>query len=192
MSDAATPSATKTAVAGKLTGDEYMKLLEQRRDAWEAAHPAREAVQAQIERIKRDFPGVNPVIRSDWKPPVALLEWFIEPGDENLVELPEPKPKRQPQPRVYRSAASLREERDRLASRRAAIIGMDDDGDMAIVNLSPFARSKAARAAGRRRFAKLDRDLARVASLNRRIDALDFRIAAAETREARAAAKEQM
>lgn len=174
----------------KLTGAEYMDLLEQRRAAWEAAHPVR--VEAAIERIKRDFPGANPQIKPNWTGPVALLEWFVEPGDEDLVDLPECKatPKRQPKPRVYRSAASLREERDRLVSRRDAIVGVDDDGDMAIVNLSPSSRSKAARTAGRRRFAKLDRDLERYASLNRRIQALHSRIVNAEAREARAASKE--
>lgn len=177
------------APARKMTGDEYMELLARRRDAWEAAHPARAVVEAQIERIKRDFPGSNPVIKPGWKPPVALLEWFVEPGDENLVEFPEPKPqpKRTPKPRVYRSAASLREDRDRLVAQRDAITADDEAPDRAIANLSPFARSKAARTAGRRRFAKLDRDLERYANLSRRIEALDSRIIRAEARERRAA-----
>lgn len=187
------PDDASTRISGeRMTGAEYIALLEQRRAAWEAAYPAREALEASIERIKRDFPGANPTIKPDWQPPVALLEWFVEPGDEHLVALPVPesKPKRTPRPRVYRSAASLREERDRLIERRDAITSVDDDGDMAIVNLSPNSRSKAARTAGRRRFAKLDSDLEKVASLNRRIGALDFRITTADAREARAAVKE--
>lgn len=172
-----------------MTGDEYMELLEQRRQAWESAHPAREAAEARIAEIKREFPGANPQIKPKWGPPVALLEWFIEPGDEDLVDLPKPEPKakRQPTPRVYRSAASLREERDRLQQRLDLICGVEDTGDMAVVNLSPHSRSRAARTAGRRRFAKLDRDLDRAAGLRRRIQSLDFRINTAEAREARAA-----
>jgi hypothetical protein len=172
-----------------MTGDEYMELLARRRDEWEAAHPARAAVEAQIERIKRDFPGSNPVIRPDWKPWPALLEWFIEPGDEDLVDIPEPQtqPKQKPKPRVYRSAASLREDRDRLVAKRDAITTDDETPDRAIANLSPFARSKAARTAGKRRFAKLDRDLEKYTNLSRRIESLDSRIIRAETRERRAA-----
>lgn len=173
----------------KLTGDEYMQLLEQRRAEWEAAHPAREAAEAEIARIKREFPNANPTLKPGWEPPVALLEWFVRPGDEDLVDLPEdkpaPKPKREP--RVYRSAASLIEERELLVDRRDAITA-DDGGDMAATNLSPSSRSRAARNAGRRRFAQLDRDLERVADLNRRIASLNSRIARAVAREARAQA----
>ncbi|WP_026931194.1 hypothetical protein [Glycomyces tenuis] len=172
----------------KLTGDEYMQLLEQRRSEWEAAHPAREAAEAEIARIKREFPGANPTLKPGWEPPRPLLEWFIRPGDEDLVDLPEKQtaPKRAPKPRVYRSAASLIAERDELVERRDAIVA-DDGGDMAAVNLSPHSRSRAARNAGRRRFAQLDRDLERVAKLNRRIQALNFRITTAQAREKRAA-----
>lgn len=171
--------------AAKLTGDEYMELLVQRRAEWEAAH--RQDAEAEIERIKREFPGANPRLKSGWEPPPALLEWFVRPGDEDLVDLPEskPAPKRTPKPRTYQSAASLREERDRLVSQRSAIVG--GGGDMAEVNLSPSSRSRAARNAGRRRFAKLDRDLERYTALSRRIDSLNFRIARAEAREERAA-----
>ena len=177
------------ALARKLTGDEYIALLERRRNAWEAANPPRAALEASIERIKRDFPGMNPVIRSDWEPWPALLTWFIEDGDEDLVDIPEqkPQPKRKPKPRVYRSAASLREERDKLVAQRDAITADDEAPDRAIANLSPSARSKAARTAGRRRFAKLDRDLEKYANLSRRIASLNSRIINAEARERRAA-----
>lgn len=171
-----------------MNGVEYMEVLDQRRAAWEAAHPAREAAEAQIAQIKREFPGANPQLKpKSWVRP--LLEWFIEPGDEDLVDLPveKPTPKRKPTPRVYRSSASLRAERDVLKSRWDAIVAVDDDGDMAATNLSPNSRSRAARNAGRRRFAQLDRDLERAAALTRRIKSLDFRIRTAEAREERAA-----
>lgn len=150
----------------KLTGDEYMALLVRRKDEWLEKHPL--------------HPGAKV-----WAEP--LLTWFIEPGDENLVDLPEikPAPERAPKPRVYRSAASLREERDGLVEQRDAITA-DEGGDLAETNLSPHSRSRAARNAGRRRFAKLDRDLERVAKLTRRIDSLNSRIARAEAREERA------
>lgn len=183
------PHETPAPIGGaKMTGDEYMNLLERRRAAWEAAHPAREAVEAVIEQVKREFPGANPQLKPGWQPAAALLTWFIQPGDEDLVDLPDPAPKRKPTPRVYRSAASLREERDRLRARMPALF--DDDGDMAVTNLSPFARSRSARNAGRRRFAQLDRDIERAVKLTERIDALNFRIVRAEAREARAAAEE--
>lgn len=181
-----------TADAPKLTGDEYMQVLLDRQAEWIAAQPARQAADAQIERIKREYPDANPCLKPGWEAPVPLLEWFVRPGDEDLVDLPEskPEPKRTPKPRVYRSAESLREERDRLQARRSVIVA-DDGGDMAEVNLSPSSRSRAARNAGRRRFAKLDRDLERYATLTRRIDSLNFRIARAEAREERAALSNQ-
>lgn len=167
----------------KLTGEQYMELLEERRTEWEAAHQP--DPEAEIERIKAEFPNARPKLKPGWVPPRPLLEWFVEPGDEDLVELPEPKPapKRTPKPRTYRSVQSLKEERDRLLARRAAIVA-DDGGDMAEVNLSPSSRSRAARNAGRRRFAQLDRDLERYTALTRRIEALNSRIARAEAREA--------
>lgn len=167
-----------------LTGDEYMQLLHQRRAEWEAAHPAR--VGGALDRIKREHPGANPQPRPGWSTARPLLEWFVRDGDEDLVDMSalesEPQPKRVPRPRVYRSAASLRAERDRVQEQLDAVAG-DDSGDMAIVNLSPFSRSRAAAAAGRRRFAKLDRDLERYTRLKRRLERLDSRVDAAEARE---------
>lgn len=148
-----------------LTGDEYMDLLLSRQAEWTAANPSQEAFTFR-------------------RPP--LLEWFVRAGDEDLVDLSslesEPQPKRKPKPRVYRSAASLRDERDRVQAQMDAIT-RDDNGDMAVVNLSPYSRSRAARRAGVRRFEKLDRDLQRFTQLKRRLDRLDSRIAAAEARE---------
>lgn len=118
------------------------------------------------------------------------LEWFIRTEDEAFVILPEraPAAKRERTPCVYRSAASLREERDDVQRRIDAF----DDGtvpDRAAANLSPNARSRAAARAGRRRFGRMDRDLVRFTALVRRRDALNHRIALAEAREERAARK---
>lgn len=117
-----------------------------------------------------------------------LLEWFIRDGDEQWVLEPEkkPAPKKPRKPRVYRSAASLREERDRV---QAQMDALTDTGpyDPAYVNLSPFSRDKSAARAGRNRFEKMDRDLQRYTELAKRRDALDMRIRAAEARERRAA-----
>lgn len=154
----------------RMTGDEYMQLLEQRRDAWEAARVARERPEG--------FPQITP--KFEMRP---LLEWFVEAGDDDLVTLPEstPKPKREPKPRVYRSAASLREERDRAQRQLDALTG--DDGDRAAANLSPTSRNRAARNAGRARFARLDRDLERYTQLKQQVGALNTKIYRAETRE---------
>jgi hypothetical protein len=147
-------------------GDEYVRtILVARQEAWLTANPAAR---------DRGFP--------------PLLEWFIQPEDERFVQLPEDEPKAPPlprQPRKYRSAASLREERDGIERRMNAIAG-EDSTDGAIVNLSPHSRSRAARNAGRRRFAQMDRDLARYVQLRRRYDQLTARIAAAEARESAA------
>lgn len=148
-------------LAAPISGEDYIALLVARRDAWEARNG-----------------GARPYGLP------ALIEWFIQDGDEEFVQLPEdkPAPKRERKPRVYRSAASLREERDAVQARMDAITG-EDTTDGAVVNLSPFSRSRAARNAGRARFAKLDRDLERYAALRTRRDNLDSRIRSAEARE---------
>lgn len=105
-----------------------------------------------------------------------LLEWFILPTDEKFVQLPEPAPKPPPPtPRRYRSSAELRAERDRLAARRDAIM-FDGPADRAAANVATPSRWK-----------KLDRDIAAVAKLSKRIDRLDWGIRAAEHREKNAA-----
>lgn len=147
-----------------VSGDEYVRVvLVGRQQAWLA---------------------VNPTGKS-WL--VPLLEWFIEPGDEAFVHLPESEPvplRRARKPRVYRSAALLRAELAEVERHMAAVAGAGDCGDGAVVNLSPNARSRAARTAGRKRFAQLDRALERYAQLQRRRDALRSRIVSAEAREA--------
>jgi hypothetical protein len=143
-----------------IDAEDYMQLLLKRQAAWEAAHPHY--------RLR------------------PLLEWFIEPGDERWVHLPAPAPKRKPAPRVYRSAASIRTELAAVEAQMARIANSGPD-DPAAVNISPFARSRAARTAGRRRFAKLDRDLERYTALERRRSRLAGRLASAEAREAKQA-----
>lgn len=178
-----------------LDGEEYMELLEYRRAEWEAAHPAREAAEAQIAQIKAEFPDANPQIKPKLPPLRPLLEWFILPGDEDLVDMaaleravaPEPAPKRTPRPRVYRSAASLREERDRVQARMDAVAGRGDCGDVAAINISPSSSKPRIAAAGRRRFAQMDRDLEQYGQLAKRLASLNSRIASAEYREVRAA-----
>ncbi len=135
----------------KLTPDAYMELLVQRQNDWLKDNPPRSRG------------------RLTSLPP--LLEWFVRPGDEHLVELPEPPAKPKPQPRTYRSAASLRTERDALIKRRDAII-FDGPADRAAANVSTPSRWK-----------KLDRDITKVVRLSNRINALGYRIADADHRE---------
>jgi hypothetical protein len=139
---------TTNTTPAKLTGDQYMDLLLERQTHWRASHP-----------------------HDPRYPP--LLEWFIQAGDEDLVELPAPSPRPQPQPRRYRSAESLRAERDRLIARRDEIT-TGGHQDPAMCNLG-----------GRRRWDQLDRDIEKVARLTKRVDTLGWRIAAAESREQR-------
>lgn len=138
-----------------MTGDEYIALLLERQAAHMAAHPP-----------------VQPWLR-------PLLEWFIQPGDEELFTPPEvePQPKRVTKPRVYRSAASLREERDRLVAQTRPLLEP----------LSPDRAASGGVALGRKRTARMqqreDSRLRRYVALTRRIAALESRIAAAEVRE---------
>lgn len=142
--------------------EDYMAVLMQRQQAWKRAHPHAELL--------------------------PLLEWLTLPGEEDLVRLPEHAPAEKParKPRVYRSAAELHEERGRLLARMITVAGTGDVPDRAAANLSPNARSRAARTAGRRRFARMDRALEEFARLRRRVTVLDGQIARAEAREARA------
>jgi hypothetical protein len=145
-----------------ISGDEYVRVvLVQRQQAW---------IAAQAGGVRLGFP--------------PLLEWFIDDGDEQWVQLPQPEVRPVPKPRRYRSAASLREERDVLLRKMEAVAGRGDVGDGAAVNLSPSARSRSARVAGRRRFAQMDRDLT-YTRLRDRVNVLNGRIARAEAREAK-------
>jgi len=114
--------------------------------------------------------------------PAPLLESMVRPGDEALFTPPveQPQPKRVTAPRRYRSAADLRAERDRLIGRRDAVAEP----------VMPEVAAAHGVALGARRTARAqatqDRRLAQWADLNRRVEALDQRIAAATRREAAA------
>lgn len=153
-----------TPITEPMDAGDYMTLLATRQQQWKRTAQART--------------GLAPRL-------LPLLEWFILPGEEALVRLPEskPTPRKARTPRVYRSAASLREERDALLTRMERLAGADVVRDRAGANLSPNARSRAARTAGRRRFTTMDRNLAKYAELQRRVNALNGRIASAEARE---------
>jgi len=166
-----------------MTSDEYMQLLKERRAEAEIA--------AKLEWFRSaPLEGSPPFTPKAWVRP--LLESFVQPGDEDLFAPSKaaPAPKRETTPRTYRSASSLREERDRLQTRRDGLVKADDGSveadPFAIGNISTQALYPRARAAGRRRFARMDRDLEQFAHLLRRIDVLDSRIAKAEAREERA------
>lgn len=152
----------------RLDGELYIALLLERQATWMAEH------------------GVHPY----GLPP--LLEWFVRPGDEDMVDLPEQRPegldrseKPKRAPRVYRPAASIRDELASVEAEMERVAGRGPD-DVAATNLSPRSRSRAARTAGRRRFAQLDRDLERYTALKVRRDRLAGRLAAAEAREEQA------
>lgn len=154
------------ALAAPIDAEDYIEVLLTRQAAWVAAHSLR---------------CLSP-----------LLEWFVEPGDEQWVRLPDTAPaaKREVKPRVYRSAAAIRAELVEVEAKMASIAGSGPQ-DGASVNLSPHSRSRAARNAGRRRFVQLDRDLARYTALDTRRAGLAGRLAAADAREAKLLNTEQ-
>jgi hypothetical protein len=156
-----------TKLTGSISGEEYMQVLLARQAAYVATHP-------------------HP---RGWPP---LLEWFVRAEDEPYVVLPAAMsaPKRNPKPRVYRSAESIRAELERVDTQLAAF-GVNDVSDRAAANLSPHARSRAAARAGRRRFERMDRDLRRYTELTRRRDRLVSRLATAEAREKQPVAEPQ-
>ena len=157
------PALSPAPLNAPIDAEDYVDLLLARQAAWHAARP------------HVSLP--------------LLPEHFIEDGDEKWVILPDakPAPKRQRTARRYRPAADIRAELADVEARMARIAGSGPD-DPAAVNLSPFARSRAARNAGRRRFAQLDRDLERYTKLAARRDTLAFALKSAEAREAKAAA----
>ncbi len=134
--------------------DDYMVLLQQRLDEFTAAQPAPRHT---TYRIAIPLP--------------PLLEWFILPTDEQFVILPTAAPKPKPTPRRYVPSSELRTRRDKLVQQRDALM-FDRPADRAAANISGNARWK-----------KLDRDIAKGARLARRIEALEYRIKAAEHRE---------
>lgn len=144
-------------------GDTYIEVLLRRQAAWRDAQAAR---------------GIMPKFPHP-------LEYFVREADEPYVRLPErkPTPKPSPTPRRYRSAASLRAELAEVEQRMERVAGRSDIGDRAAANISPYARSRVAARAGRRRFAAMDRDLETYTRLLKRRDSLKSRIAKADARE---------
>lgn len=150
--------------------EEYLAELLRRQDAYVAAHPG--------------APG------REWVRP--LLTWFVRDDDQVegvTVDVPPspppvakpPRPDRRPEIR-----GRLARNRDRLAGIRHQLDALSGEGDPATVNLSSFARNRAAAAAGRRRLAQLDRDITRGTSLLATEAGLLHRIALDEARLARA------
>ena len=156
---------------GLLSPDQYMDLLLARQAAYVTEHPP-----------------ARPWIL----PP---LEWFVREGDEALIDMAAidasnkaparsiaAKPDRDPRPRVYRSAASLRGERAELVARRDACaqVGLPDRAAAGGEGIGVRR--------GRRYLKRMDNALRRYAVLDQRVKTLDSRIARAEAREAKAAA----
>lgn len=102
----------------KLTGDEYMELLVQRQT--EFMNLRRRQALAVADSGRPTLPLLPP-----------LLEWFIRAGDEHLVQLPEPAPKRKPEPRYYRPASYWRTRIVELEARMSATAARADVGDRA-------------------------------------------------------------
>lgn len=167
-----------------LTPDEYVDLLNQR----SRQH------QAELQE-RRKAEGLPPVY--DWARP--MLARMIRDGDEHLVDMdalttrthelecPPVVPKQPATPRVYRSAASLIEERNKLQSRldRVCRWRLHDTDDMAAyggigIRQTPRQQRKAD--------ASHDRALEQAVALTKRVSKLDWRISSAQAREAKSAA----
>ena len=153
----------------KLTPNEYMDLLVQRRDEHEREHPP-----------------VASWIR-------ALPEWFIRDDDEDIVDMEAIEranraidaAERPKKPRRYRTAAELRERRERLQAQLDRLAGVrrhdtDDRAAYGGVGVRQTARQRA------KYSARLDRSITEAVRLQEQIKGLDARIIRAEAREAKA------
>ncbi|WP_280502044.1 hypothetical protein [Nocardia farcinica] len=136
----------------RLSGDEYMRLLQERADAWIASQGA---------------------VRSKFPP---LLTWFIQEGDEHLVDpaildKPAPQPKPVREPRRYRPASFWRERVARLTSERASLVEplLPDRAAAGGVALGPrrTARIQQREDARLRQYVELGRRLAHAARMLR-------------------------
>lgn len=88
----------------RLSGDEYMELLQQRADEWLASR--------------------STVVRPKFPP---LLTWFVREGDEDLIDpailaAPAPQPKPERRPRYYRPASYWQERVARLKADQATLV----------------------------------------------------------------------
>jgi hypothetical protein len=140
----------------RMTGDEYMGVLQQRANEWVAAQ-------------------TKPNLRF---PP--LLAWFIRDGDEDLVELPEPEkqPKPKPQPRKYRPASYWREKIAQLEARMAPLTEPLIN-DRAAAGGAALGRKRTARIQARE-----DSRLQRYVELRKRLEHAQYMLRSTERREA--------
>jgi hypothetical protein len=149
----------------KLTGDEYMELLQRRLD---------EYVKAQRERIAAS--GVTPRL----SPFPPLLTWFIRPGDEDLVELPpDPAPKVR-EPRQYRPASYWRERVAAIEAEMEAVAARASVGDRAAAGGCALGPKRTA--AHQKR---ADQALSRYVELDKKLQVAKGRLCSAQAREAR-------
>lgn len=157
MSAAPTGAAS---AAPRLTGDEYMALLAERRDAYYAEHG----------QPRVGFP--------------ALLEWFIRDGDEGLFTPPEPTKQPEPErkPRTYKPASHWREKLARIDAELAALdpgprFGTTDMAAYGGVGVPQTARQDAQWAR------RIDRTAERFVRLTRARREIAGKLARAEMRE---------
>lgn len=147
-----------------MTPDAYMALLLDRMREWTDTHT--------------HAPGYPP-----------LLEWFVRDGDEHLVDMDAiraandattDQPRPAAKPRRYRTAAELRDKRDRLAARRDAL------ADIALPDRAAATGQGIGRKRAIRYAARMDSRLRRYVELDVKVRALEDKIRRAEAREARA------
>lgn len=149
----------------KLTGDEYMALLQQRLD---------EYVEAQQKRIEAS--GITPRL----SPFPPLLTWFVRPGDEDLVELPpDPAPKVR-EPRQYRPASYWRERVTAIEAQMEAVAARASVGDRAAAGGCALGPKRTA--AHQKR---ADQALTRYIALEKQLSVAQGRLCSAQAREAR-------
>jgi len=161
-----------------LSPDQYMDLLLQRCDE--------EHERVQAERAAKGLPPLK-----SWVKPTP--DMMVRDSDEALIDtdalnarlstLDKPAPRRQPKPRTYRSAASLRAEHDTVNQRIAALDGIrrHDTDDMAAyggigVRQTPRQHRQYA--------ARVDRAISDYVALEQRRSGLEARLRRAEIREA--------
>lgn len=151
----------------KITPDEYMDVLLARQAAHIADHPPRR-------------PGFPP-----------LLEWFIRPGDEDLVNMNaikaattrEDGPPSVKKPRTYRPAAHWRDQLARIDARLEAINGITRHGTTDPAAYGGIGVRQTARQQ-QRYWARIDRAAAEHTRLTARRAEVAAKLRRAEQREA--------